>query len=90
MTGICEAAAVLERVGAEGGIMVRSGVVAGVGDHQILDAYERETAQVGQYSTVSSELVPVTIVAAHMGLRVAAAVLTLTGRSEEETGSGRS
>jgi hypothetical protein len=90
MTGIYEAEAVLERVEAEGGMIARSGVVAGVGDDQRLDAYERETAQAGRYSAVSSELVPVTIVAAHMGLRIAAAVLTVTGRSEEETGSGRS
>jgi hypothetical protein len=90
MTGIYEAEEVLERVGAEGGIIVRPGVVAGVGDDQRLDAYERETAQAGQYSAVSSELVPVTIVTAHMGLRIAAAVLTVTDRSEEETGSGRS
>jgi hypothetical protein len=90
MTGIYKVEAVLERVGAQGGMIVRSGVVAGVVDDQRLDAYERETAQAGQYSAVSSELVPVAIVAAHMGLGIAAVVLTVTGRSEEETGSGRS
>jgi purine-nucleoside phosphorylase len=80
MTGIYATATVLERVGAEGGIIVTSGVVAGVGDDGLLSAYESETARAGQHSAVSSELVPVAIVAAHMGLQIAAAVMTKVGR----------
>ena len=45
-----------------------------------LNAYESETARVGDHSAVSSELVPVAIVAAHMGLHIAAAVITTVGR----------
>lgn len=90
MTGIYATEAVVERVGAGGGIIVTPGVVAGVGDDQELDAYESETARELHYSAVCSELVPVAIVAAHMGLRIAAAVVTTVGRLPEETGSGRS
>jgi purine-nucleoside phosphorylase len=89
MTGIYAAPTVLERLGAGGGIIVERGVVAGVGDDQRLDAYEAEVARKLHYPAVSSELVPVAIVAAHMGLRLAAAVVTTVGRIPEETGSGR-
>lgn len=90
MTGIYASEAVLERVGPEGGIIVEPGVVAGVGDAGRLDAYESEAVLVGRLSAVSAELVPVVIVAAHMGLRIAAAVVVMAGSSEQETGSGRS
>jgi hypothetical protein len=89
MTGIYAPDALVERVGTGGGIIVAPEVVAGVGDDQELDAYESETVQELHYSAVSSELVPVAIVAAHMGLRIAAAVVTTVGRLPEETGSGR-
>ena len=89
MTGIYEPAVVLERVSAEGCIIVKQGVVAGVGDDELLDAYESETVSADHHLAVSSELVPVSIVAAHMGLRIAAAVMTTVGSSEEEMGSGR-
>jgi hypothetical protein len=90
MTGIYAAEAVLDRVGVARGMIVTPGVVAGVQDDRRLDAYEAGTAGACGHVAASSELVPVVIVAAHMGLRVAAAVVT-TGRSqEEETGSGRS
>ncbi len=90
MAGIYAPDAVSQRVGAEGGIIVRAGLVAGVGDEGHLNAYESEALRRGRYSAFSSELVPVAIVAAHMGLRVAAAVLTSIDVEEEETGSGRS
>lgn len=77
MTGIYAPELVMQRLGAEGGIIVTPGVVAGVEDHEHLSAYESETVQVDHRLAVCSELVPVAIVAAHMGLRVAAAVATL-------------
>jgi hypothetical protein len=40
-----------------------------------LTSYEAEVAGARDYLAVSEELVPVVIVAAHMGLRVAAAVV---------------
>ena len=53
------------------GMIVRSGVVAGVFDPARLNAFETETVETHAYAAVSSELVPVVIVAAHLGLRVA-------------------
>ena len=46
MTGIYAPELVMERLGAEGGIIVTPGVVAGVEDHEHLSAYESETVQV--------------------------------------------
>jgi hypothetical protein len=83
MTGIYTAAAVMERLGPVGGIIVTPGVVAGVQYDGRLDAYEAETVRACGCVAASSELVPVVIVAAHMGLRVAAAIVT-TGMSQEE------
>ncbi|MFH0915972.1 MAG: hypothetical protein V1912_05940 [bacterium] len=57
------------------GMMVVSGVVAGVLDDAALTGFEAEVASAQGYAAASSELVPVVIVAAHLGLRVAAAVL---------------
>ncbi len=76
MTGIYAPEPVLQRLGAEGGIIVASGVVAGVEDHEHLSAYESETVQVNHHVAACSELVPVAIVAAQMGLRIAAAIAT--------------
>lgn len=75
MTGIYRPEVVLDRVGAAGGIIVQTGVVAGVRDDGRLTSYEAEVARTPGYLAVSEELVPVVIVAAHMGLRVAAAVV---------------
>lgn len=75
MTGIYRPEVVLDRVGAAGGIIVETGVVAGVRDDGRLTAYEAKVARAPDYLAVSEELVPVVIVAAHMGLRVAAAVV---------------
>ena len=75
MTGIYRPEVFLDRVGAAGGIIVETGVVAGVRDDGRLAPYEAEVARAPGYLAVSDELVPVVIVAAHMGLRVAAAVV---------------
>ncbi len=89
MTGIYLPETVLDRAGAAGGIIVETGVVAGVRDEGRLTPYEAEVARAPGYLAVSEELVPVVIVAAHMGLRVAAAVV-MTGSEEEEIVCGRS
>jgi hypothetical protein len=90
MTGIYETKPVQERLEAAGGIIVWPGVVAGVGDDWSLNAYEAQIVRKCGHQAASSELVPVAIIAAHMGLRVAAAVVIAEGSREEETGSGRS
>jgi hypothetical protein len=61
------------------GMIVVEGVVAGVLDDAGLNAFEAEVAMAQGYVAASSELVPVVIVAAHLGLRVAAAVV-IAGR----------
>jgi hypothetical protein len=72
MTGIYAPEVALNRLGLLDGIIVRSGIVAGVVDHDHPTAFEAGVAQRQGYVAVSCELVPVVIVAAHMGLRVAA------------------
>jgi hypothetical protein len=88
MTGIYRPEAVLERLGATGGMIVTPGVVAGVDDPGHLRSFDAEMAEASGCVAASSGLVPVVIVAAHMGLAVAAAVVT-AGYEEEETDSGR-
>lgn len=61
------------------GMIVLPGTVAGVLDDAWLTGFEAEMASAQGCAAVSSELVPVVIVAAHLGLRVAAAVL-IAGR----------
>ena len=78
------------RLSARHGIIVEPGVVAGVGRDELLDAHETEAIRVSRCPAASSELVPAAIVAAHMGLRIAAAVVTTGTSPEEEMGSGRS
>jgi purine nucleoside phosphorylase len=75
MTGVYAVEPIQERLRAVGGIIVIPGVVAGVGDDGRLNAYEAEIARGCGHQVASSELVQVVIVAAHMGMRVAAAVL---------------
>ena len=75
MTGIYAFEAALDSLKALDGIIVRSGVVAGVSDDARPTAFEVEVAGTRGHVAVSSELAPVAIVAAHMGLRVAAVVL---------------
>lgn len=76
MTGIYSPQAVLQRREAENGIIVESGVVAGVHDHEHLNGYESGSVRADRILAASSELAPVAIVAAHMGLSIAAAVTT--------------
>jgi hypothetical protein len=68
------------------GMIVRSGVVAGVFDPARLTAFETEAVEAHAYAAVSAELVPVVIVAAHLGLRVAAAMYVV---QPKEWHSGR-
>jgi hypothetical protein len=66
------------RLSAAEGMIVRCGVVAGVFDPERLNEFEAEAVERHAYAAISAELVPVVIVAAHMGLRVAA--VTIAGR----------
>jgi hypothetical protein len=75
MTGIYVPEIVADRLEAAEGMIVVPGVVAGVRDDGCLNAFEAETARAQGYAAASSELVPVAIVAAHLGLRVAGVVL---------------
>jgi len=69
--------AVLTLGGEQDGMIVTPGVVAGVADDRALSDYETGTvARLGS-AAVSSELVAAVILAAHMGLRVAAVVMTV-------------
>lgn len=78
MTGVYSPQTVLDRLAAVEGMIVMPGVVAGVRDDSRPTAYEAEMAAAQGHAAVSSELVPVIIVAAHMGLRVAAVLQTGT------------
>jgi len=60
------------------GMIVVPGIVAGVFDDCRLSDHEREMVRLVGCSGVSVELSPVVIVMAHLGLRVAAAVLMCT------------
>lgn len=84
MTGIYAPEIVVDRLAGEGMIVV-SAVVAGVGDDVRPSAFEREMFELEGYPVASSELVPVAIVAAHMGWRVAALVV-VTGATEKGDG----
>jgi hypothetical protein len=87
MAGVYAPEAVLDRLGAGEGMIVTPGVVAGVLDDGRLSGYEIEVARAQGYAVASSELVPVVIVAAHLGLRVAA-VVVIAGSQEKETRGG--
>jgi hypothetical protein len=78
MTGVYLPDLTSGRLSAREGMIVRSGVVAGVFDPARLNAFETEAIEAHGYAAVSAELVPVVIVAAHLGLRVAAAVVVVT------------
>jgi hypothetical protein len=75
MTGIYLTELTAGRLSAYEGMIVRSGVVAGVFDPTRLTSFETEAVEAHAYAAVSAELVPVVIVAAHLGLRMAAAIL---------------
>ena len=66
---------VLERCGGVLGVTISASTVAGVRDDGSLSAWEQEMTSVLDISVVSAELVPVAIVAAHLGFRLAAAVV---------------
>jgi hypothetical protein len=59
------------------GIMVTSGVVAGLQDDRAMNEYEAGTLADLGWVAASSELVAPVIVAAHMGLRVSAVVMAV-------------
>jgi purine-nucleoside phosphorylase len=66
----------LERVSGSDGMIVAHGVVAGVQDDRAMSEYETDTVRRHGWVAASSELVAPVIIAAHMGLRVAAVVIT--------------
>ncbi len=77
MTGVYAPEIALDRLEALDGMIVESGVLAGVRDDGHLSLFEEEVARAQGHVAASSELAPVVIVAAHLGLRVAAvAVMT--------------
>ena len=76
MIGVYVPEVVSDRVPAGEGMIVVPGVVAGVLDDDRPSGFEAEAAGMLGCAALSSELVPVVIVAAHLGLRVAAAVAT--------------
>jgi hypothetical protein len=72
--------AVMALVGGEEGMIVVPGVVAGVPNDLAMTGYEADVVRRLGWAAVSSELVTPVIVAAHMGMRVAALVMTVLGR----------
>ena len=79
MTGIYLPDLTAGRLSTCEGMIVKAGIVAGVFDESRPNAFEHETIEAQAYAAASSELVPVIILAAHMGLRVAAAVVAMAG-----------
>ncbi len=77
MAGVYAPEAALALGAAQDGMIVDPGVVAGVADDGALSEYEIEMVARLGWPAVSSELVAPVIVAAHMGLRVAAVVVTV-------------
>jgi hypothetical protein len=75
VTGVYSYQVVLDRLAAVEGMIVIPGVVAGVRADTWPTAYEAGMAATQGHVAVSSELTPVVVVAAHMGLRVAAALV---------------
>jgi hypothetical protein len=75
VAGIYEPELVSSRVGPELSLLVELGVVAGVCDDRRLLAFESRMLREQGLSAVSSELVPVALLAAHLGIRLAAAVV---------------
>lgn len=65
------------RLGGREGMIVRSGVVAGVSDDAALLSFEATVMAEQGWTAASAELVAPVIVAAHIGLRVAALVMIL-------------
>lgn len=66
---------VMKAAGSAGGVAVRKGVVAGVRDDTRQLGFEAEMVRAHGYLASSCELVPVALLAAHLGFRLAAAVI---------------
>lgn len=75
VAGMYEPGLVSSRVGPETSLPVESGAVAGVCDDRRLLAFESRMVREQGLAAVSSELVPVALLAAHLGIRLAAAVV---------------
>ena len=75
VTGVYSYQVGLDCLAAVEGMIVIPGVVAGVRADTRLTAYEAGIAATQGHVAASSELTPVVVVAAHMGLRVAAALV---------------
>lgn len=75
LSGVYAPEAVSTLVGEEDGMIVAPGVVAGVQDDLAMSDFETDMAMRLGWAAASSELVAPVIIAAHMGLRVAAAVM---------------
>lgn len=83
LAGVYAPEVVLDRVGGTDGMIVRQGVVAGVEDDQALLPFEAQTMAKLGWQAASSELVTPVIVAAHLGLRVAALVVVWQRPSDQ-------
>lgn len=77
LAGVYAPEAVLTLGGEQDGMIVDPSVVAGVADDDAMSAYESDMVARFGWAAVSSELVAPVIVAAHMGLRVVAVVMTV-------------
>lgn len=86
LSGVYAPEAVLTLAGEQDGMIVVPGVVAGVQDDLALSDYETRMAARLGWAAASSELVAPVIIAAHMGLRVAAAVMVSDGRTNGRKG----
>ena len=75
VAGMYEPGLVLSRVSLEAVLPVEQGVVAGVRDDRGLLEFESRMVREQSLAAVSSELVPVALLAAHLGIRLAAAVV---------------
>jgi hypothetical protein len=77
LSGVYAPEAVLVPGDEQDGMIVDLGVVAGVADDRAMSDYETGMVARLGLAAVSSELVATVILAAHMGLRVAAVVMTV-------------
>ena len=66
---------VLSRVGRRLLLPAGQGVIAGVHDDRLLSEFESRMIREQGLAAVSSELVPVALLAVHLGMRLAAAVV---------------
>lgn len=75
IAGMYEPGLVSSRVGSEALLPIEQGVVAGVRDDRRLLGFESRMVREQGPAALSSELVPVALLAAHLGIRLAAAVV---------------